>query len=251
MAGMSQINVLPHVKPLLLTGGFIEDFERTTQTTFNTLAADAGSSVAISTTLENGCAVITTGAVDNNEAGIYSNAIASLAAGKPTLVYVRLQYAEANVNAANILVMLSNAAGTADMLIDNGGGPIAAHSGASFYKVDGGTRWQFRAQSAVAGSQQTFDTEKTAGGAGYQTLYMLINPISSSEFLVEPWIDTAGLNNLIQPFKFGANPGRDIPIGPRIPYNANVGLRLIVHAKAGGANSEVLNVDLAILQKRR
>lgn len=251
MPGMNLINLLPQVKPLLLTSGFIEDFERTTQTTFGTTAGDAGASVAISTTLENGCAVLTTGAVDNNEVYIFSNAIASLRVGTPLIAVARLQYAEANVNAANILFMVSNAAGTADMLIDNGAGPVAAHSGASIYKVDGGTRWQFRAQSAVANSQNTADLEKTAGGAGFHTLAIEINPISSSELIAIPWIDTGGGNNLIQPFKFGAAPGRDAAVSYRIPWSASVGLRMIVGAKAGSGSSEVLNVDLAILQKRR
>lgn len=249
MPGMNLINLLPQVKPLLLTSGFIEDFSGASQGTFNTLAADAGSSATISTTLENGVIVLTTGATDNNEVGIYSNAIASLSSGKPLLAVVRLQYAEANVDDANILMMVSNAAGTANMLVDDGAGPVASYSGACFYKVDGGTRWQFAGGTGT--SHTTTDLEKTAGGAGYTMLAIELNPISPTEFIAIPWIDTAGSNNLIQPFKFGAAPGRDAPVSYRLSWSSSVGLRLIVHAKAGGANSEVLGVDLALLQKRR
>lgn len=243
------INLLPQVKPLLLTSGFIEDFERTTQTTFNTLAADAGSSATISTTVENGAMVLTTGATDNNEVNLYSNAIGSLGSGKPHILYARLQYAEANVDDANVLVGIMSAAGTANMLIDDGGGPIASFSGACFYKVDGGTRWQFR--TSVAGVNTTTDLEKTAGGASYQDLAIELNPISPTELIATPWIDTASGNNLIQPFKYGANAGRDIPVSNRVAWSSSVGLRVIIGAKAGGANSEVVNVDLAIFQKKR
>jgi hypothetical protein len=245
------INAMPQDAPMLLTGGFLEDFERTTQTTFNTLAADAGASVAISTTLENGCAVLTTGGTDNNEANIYSNKIGSLTSGKPHLLVVRLQYTEANTDDANILVMISDAAGTANMLIDDGGGPIASFSGACFYKIDGGTRWQFRSQSGVANSQVTTDLEKTVGGSSYQTLAIMINPISTSEFIATPWIDTLGGNNLIQPFKNGYVAGRDTAVQNRVAWSGSVGLRAIIGVKAGGANSEVLNVDYAIFRKKR
>ncbi len=246
---MDLINLLPEAKPSLLTCGWKDDFDcYVTGDRWTALAADGGASVAQDADDENGVVTITTGATDNNEAGIYTNAIGSMRAGVPHLLIARIQYAEANTDDANILFGLMSAAGTANMLIDDGAGPIANFTGACWYKVDGGTRWNFR--SSYTTTPTTHAIDKTAGGASFQTLGIEINPISATEFEAIPWIDTSGGNNLVNPYAYQAAP-RDASVTHRITYASTTALRAIIHAKAGGANSEVLKVDLAVFSKKR
>lgn len=246
---MEGLNLLPALKPALQTCGFSDDFTESSITSrWNTLAADSGATVATSASIANGAVVLTTGGTDNNEAHIYSNAIGSLASGKNMLALARLQYSEAATDDANVLFALFSGAGTANMLIDDGGGPVASFTGAGFYKVDGGTRWQFR--SSVTTTPTTTDLEYTAGGSGYVTLGIELIPFSSTEFWAIPWIDTAGGNNLIQCRAYGASP-RTPSVKHRVTYSGTTALRYFVGVKAGGANSEVVNLDLAQFAKKR
>jgi len=59
---------------------------------------------------------------------------------------------EAATDDANYIVGMSDTV-AADLLLDNGAGPMASYDGAVFFKVDGGTVWQF--ETSNAGTQLT------------------------------------------------------------------------------------------------
>jgi hypothetical protein len=63
------------------------------------------------------------------------------AANKPLLFEALVDFTEAAVNQANVIVGLMDAV-AADALVDDGAGPKASYSGAVFYKVDGETVWR-------------------------------------------------------------------------------------------------------------
>jgi len=69
--------------------------------------------------------------------------------GKKMWFEARLRVDEANTDDANVIVGLSDQAG-ANMLQDTGAGPAASYDGAVFFKVDGGTYWQFETSNAAA-----------------------------------------------------------------------------------------------------
>lgn len=179
---------------------------------------------------------------DNDEAYIESaNEVFKFAADKPLLFEARVQYAEAATNAANVLVGLLDAVG-ANSLVDNGGGPPSSYSGAVFFKVDGGTRWQVETSN---GTTQTTDDlsstnvnnlskkTQTAGGASYQTLRIEFMPYSSTNAYVSFFID--GVQVAQHDYVFTSATEMQIGIG----------------VKNGGANNETLNVDYVVCTQER
>lgn len=75
--------------------------------------------------------------------------------GKKMWFEARLRVDESNSDDANVIVGLMDAAG-ANALQDDGDGPAASYDGAVFFKVDGGTKWQF--ETSNAGTQETSAT---------------------------------------------------------------------------------------------
>jgi len=67
---------------------------------------------------------------------------------------IRLKLTEANDDDAGIWVGLTDLV-TVDMLQDADAGPAASYDGAGFFKVDGGTVWQFEASNAAVQSTNT------------------------------------------------------------------------------------------------
>lgn len=220
--------------------GFFEDFlEFVTGDLFTDTSADSGATIAVGDAA-GGVNVLTTGATDNNEAYLLTTKeLFKFAANKPLLFEARIQFAEANTDDANVCLGFMNAVG-ADSILDDGAGPKASYSGAVFFKVDGGTRWQ--AESSLAGSQTTTDltaanslskSAQTAGGASYQTLRIEVIPISSTEADVNFWIDGVHV------------------MKHSLTYTSATEMMAFVGVKAGGANSEVVNVDyIAAYQDR-
>lgn len=212
--------------------GFFDDHEEfVTGDRWTSLVADSGSSVAVSDAA-GGILVLTTGATDNNEVAVRTTReIFRFANNKPMLGEWRIQYAEANTDDANVMVGFMDAVG-ANAMIDDGGGPKASYSGAVFFKVDGGTRWQV--ESSLGSSQTTTDltaanslskSAQTAGGSSYQTLRIEVIPVSSTEAEVSFWIDGVHV------------------MKHSLTYTSATEMHAFVYAKAGAANSEVINVD--------
>lgn len=214
--------------------GFFEDFhEFVSGDLFTDTSADSGATIAASDAA-GGVVVLTTGGTDNNEAYLLTTKELFLfAADKPLIGEARIKYAEANTDDANVCVGFMNAV-AADALVDDGAGPKASYSGAVFYKVDGGTRWQV--QSSLATTRTTTDltaansydkVAKTAGGSAYQTLRIEVITTSSTEAEVSFYIDGV------------------LVAKHALTYTSATEMMFFVGVKAGGANSEVVYVDYA------
>lgn len=212
--------------------GFFEDFlEFVTGDLFTDTSADTGAAVA-NVDAAGGRVTLTTSNVDNNECYLHTTKELFLfAADKPIVFETRLQYAEANTDDANICFGLMNAVG-ANSILDNGGGPKADYSGAVFFKVDGGTRWNV--ETSLGTSQTTTDLSatnsldklaKTAGGASFQTFRIEVLPISSTEAEVSFYIDGV------------------LVAKHSLTYTSATEMMAFVGNKAGDTNSEVLTVD--------
>jgi hypothetical protein len=223
-----------------------DDFVGTivTADAWTTLVADVadGGATAIRTIDGAGgiLSLATEDATDNDEVGIESTREMFLFANNKPLVFeARVQYAEANTDDANIFVGLCNAPG-ANLLLDNGGAPVASFSGAAFYKIDGGTRWQVI--SSVATTRNTTDlsatlsldkTAKTAGGASYTRLGFSFKPYSSTNGYVDFFID-------------------DVHVAQHdFVYTSATEMAIAMGVKNGGANAETLLCDYVFCQQYR
>ena len=179
---------------------------------------------------------------DNDEAYIESaNEVFKFAADKPLLFEARVQFTEANVDDANVLVGLLDAVG-ANSLQDNGAGPPSSYSGAVFFKVDGGTVWQTETSNSTTQttnellSTNTNNLAKksvTAGGSSYQVLRIEYMPYSSTNAYVSFFVD--GVLCCQHDYIFTSATEMQIGIG----------------VKNGGANNETLNVDYVVCTQER
>lgn len=245
--GMNMVNNTADWHTRLLTAGFQDDFVGLGDR-WNTLVADAGSSVAEDADDMNGVVNITTGATNNNEAYLFTNSIYRWLTDKPAVIQARFQFTEANVDDANVIFGIGETFGAANTLLDDGGGPPASYHGCCFYKVDGGTRWQF--EVSVGAVQTTYDLGAAAGGASFVTMELGMEILGDGSLQVIPRIDLLGGNNLNQPYLNSAGI-RPFPVRANVPIATTAVMALCLGAKAGAANSEVLKVDLAGIEMRR
>ena len=226
-------DVAPH------TFSLFDDFIGLDSTRWNTIATDVGASVAIDTAGVGGVVQLTTGGTDNNEAYLYTNEILKIAANKPLELEARIQFAEANVDDANVLVGVMDAV-AANHIVDDGAGLVASFDGACIYKVDGENRWRVKSSNGTTNTDS--ETDVTAGGANYQLLRIRIDPVSDSEAEITFWIDENGGQNPSQVREYNANP-RTPSIKHTVSLTAMTEIALVIGVKAGGANSEVVSVD--------
>ena len=208
---------------------------------WTSLASDGGTSVAI-VTGDNGLLGLTTGATDNNEAAVRTtNKLFTIADGKTLVGEALLQYSEAATDDANVAFGFSSVIG-ADQLLDDGAGPATNFSGALIYKVDGGTVWKVVSSK---GTTQTISTStKTAGGTTQQKLTITITPTTSTIAEVTYLVDDVPLYD-------AAIVNRQQPIKHYITYASAVAMYVGAYVKAGGATSEVLNIDWISWEKVR
>jgi hypothetical protein len=228
-------------EPLLnrRTFGFFEEFEQyATGGSGTSLAADSGSSVAVTAGATGGVLALTTGATDNNEAAYKRTGSAFLmVADKPLVLEARIQYAEASTNAANVAIGLCDSAG-ANLLVDNGAGPKTSYSGAMLFKVDGSNSWE--CHSSKSTTQTRTLTNSTAGGSSYQTLRIEIQPVSSTTAEVTFWIDGVQAQDV-----------NGKPIKHYVTMTSAVAMQPFLYVKDGSGTGEVLSVDyLATYQLR-
>jgi hypothetical protein len=169
----------------------------------------------------------------NNNDEIYLSSIAEnwiFAASKPLWFEARLALTEANVDDANIIAGLSDGVG-ANSLQDNGAGPAASYDGAVWFKVDGGTVWQF--ESSNAGTQVT---TSSAGAFVSDTFYrvgFLFNPNDGTTGIVTPYLN--GVKGTAQ----------------NITLAGLEEMHILLGVKAGGAAAETLRVDyVKVIQAR-
>lgn len=194
---------------------------------------DAGASVAVDGDGVGGLLTLTTGATDNNEAYIETtNELFKIVAGKEIELEARLTFTEANTDDANVAFGVIDAPG-ANTLVDDGAGLKTTASGAAIFKVDGGTVWKtFSSKSTT----QTITTSKTTAGGAYQTLKILIRPRDLVTADVTFFVDGAQLQD--------TNSSAGQPdISHSITYSSATEMAVFCGVKAGGANSEVVNLD--------
>lgn len=215
------------------TFGAFDDFlEFVSGDLFTDTSADTGAAVA-NIDGAGGQVTLTTGATDNNECYLLtSKELFKFADDKPLVFETRLKYSEANTDDANVCMGLMDAVG-ANAILDNGGGPKASYSGAVFFKVDGGTRWNVEVSDS--GTQTTVEltaanslnkTAQTAGGTSFATFRIEFAPYTSTKAEIRFFIDDT-LVYKVSEYTF-AN---------ATEMNAFVGV------KAGDSNSEVVTVD--------
>ena len=100
---------------------------------------------------------------DNDEAYVYGTSAAfQIQAGKDLWYECELMFTETNTDDNNIIAGLSSI-GTADFLLDNGGGPAANFDGLCFYKLDGGTTYNAAASQAANQTLLTALATRVAG----------------------------------------------------------------------------------------
>lgn len=200
---------------------------------WTSLAVDGGASVAIVAAGRCGLARLTTGATDNNEAALkMTNEPFKMIDGKPIFGETTIQYAEANTDDANVAFGFADSFG-ADLLVDDGAGPKASFSGALLYKVKNSTVWKFITSKGTTRNITT--TDITAGGSSQVRLGIDLRPLNSTTFEAIPYIDGV---HLLDPSQ-----KRPTPIKHTITITSAAAMSLGVYVKAGGANSEVVDVD--------
>lgn len=238
------INLPEDLCKLPLTHGIVDDFyfERDE---FWTDTADAGTHTLDADGV-GGILQLINDATDNNEQYRESPERWKIADDKPIVFECRAKFVEANTDDNNVIIGLMDAPG-ANTLLDNGAGPKASYSGAVFFKVDGGTKWQV--ESSEGSTQTTHTTEHTAGG-GWQTVRIIIRPISSTEAEVEFWIDPNGGQDFQQVREDGVTP-RVPNIKHTVDYSSTTELAIVMGQKNGDTNAETLEIDyVACFQKR-
>ena len=179
---------------------------------------------------------------DNDEVYLHQTSESfKFADDKPLRVGAYIQYAEANTDDANIMFGLADAC-AANHLLNDGAGPAASFSGAAFYKVDGGTRWQLIVSDSttqtkvdLTAANSADGVAKTAGGASYTWLEIEIKPTGqSSKADVSFYIDDV----LVYKFAdYDYSNATDIEVGFGV--------------KNGSANEEKLNIDAVYAYQKR
>jgi hypothetical protein len=194
-----------------------------------TLVVDAGTSVAVGDTTR-GVAVITTGATDNNEAALRTtNELFLVAANRPLYGRVRLQYAEANTDDANVMVGFMSAL-AANSMVDDGAGPRTTGNYFLVEKRDGETTWRLSTRNGT-GNTSTASTT-TAGGSAFTTIEIEVEEFDSVNFYVVALVDGVVLKD-----------SAGTKIRHTVAISGSTEMNFGVYAKAGGANSEVVSVD--------
>jgi hypothetical protein len=202
-----------------------------------TLVADAGTSVAAGDARA-GIAVITTGATDNNEAMVRTtNELWIFRTDTPSLGRTSLQFTEAATDDANVFFGFASAAG-ANLLVDDGAGVRTSGCIACLYKVDGGTVWRCHSRNGATANDTASTT--TAGGAAYQDLEVEFHEGDGTNVTVVYRVNGSLLKD-----------SNGFPIRHQVPIASATEMHLAVYAKAGGANSEVVNVDFIYGHQRR
>jgi hypothetical protein len=175
---------------------------------------------------------IATGGVDNNES--YVSSITEkfiFETDKKLWFECKFALTEADTDKANFIIGLSDTVG-ANTLVDNGAGPAASYDGAVFFKVDGGTVFQFETSNAAS--------QVTSTDVGDFT--------SATDFRVGFMYDyNDGVTAKVTPYIDGVQAGlaHDLTIAGLAEMHVLLGV------KAGSGNAETLKVDyVEIVQER-
>lgn len=214
---------------------FFDDFTRLDVVgNWADVSADTGAAPSLATDGKSDV-LLTTGGTNNNECYLVSNMAFDLAIGQQLLAESKVLATEAATDDLNFIFGLVSGS-TTDTLQDDGAGPPASYSGACFYKVDGGTTWIL--ESSVATAQTTSTTTLTTAQSTYQLLRILIDVVSATEAEVSFMVGQEGGN-----FFRIVTDSNGQPIKHTLNPTSFAAAKVVVGAKAGGANSEVPRVD--------
>ena len=225
-----------------LVTGVASDFNSfVTGDDFTDTSADSGATIAMQDEV-GGTVKLSSIAIDNNEVYLHSTKeLFKFAANKPLTAVCRLAFAQAATDDINVIFGLADAV-AANHLQDNGAGPLASYSGATFFTVDGGTNWNVEA--SISTTQTTAELtavnslDKTAkvsasGASTYQWLKIESVPYSSTNHKLNYFINNAHVYSIDH------------------VYTNATEMMLFVGLKLGGATVENVLVDyLGCFQKR-
>lgn len=230
------------------TFGFFDDLEwYISPHRWTSLAADAGSSVAIDADEPTGAIDLTTGATDNNEAGVATtNELFLFAADKPLVYEARLKFTEANTDDAAVAFGIAIGLNVANFIAD-GGASIISTTGAVIYKRKDTTKWRVASARAAVPSLgtrgttgQDDETNLSSTTTSYKIFRIEVLPVQSTSgsgigveitYFVDG-VQLAGTDD--KPIKHVLN---------NTFTNGTHDMKAGVYVKAGGANSEVVTVD--------
>lgn len=173
---MKTFTMTPDIQVAEAQLSYTESF-LTTGTSSRVVITAAGTAAALNLR-GGGVALPTAAATDNSKSGVRgAGNIVLLASKKNAWMAAKLQYAEANTNAANLLVGFSSVA-LASAIQSDGAGIPANFSGAGFVKTDGGvTNWRVFVSNATTqtivelNAAASLDkTAKPAASSAYQLL---------------------------------------------------------------------------------
>jgi len=208
------------------TFGYMDDFDYFVSGDRWSSAETGSGSMAVGAAV-GGILVITpsTGSPAANDAMyLGANGLAfKFLANQPIVFEASVQFMEADVNQANVLVGLSDASNPTTSLQNDNGGPATSYTGMMFFKQGGTNVWG--CQTSIGSSQITTVTSTPAGGPNAQTLTGQFEPISSTQAEARFFID--GLLVAKQLFNFATTQM----------------IRPLLGVQNGSANAEQLNVD--------
>lgn len=193
--------------------------------------------------------ILTLSCVDstlNREVYVRSTtALFNLANNKPIYCECQLQYSEGNTNKAGIIFGLMNAV-AAGALADTTLVPKSSFSGAVIFKAVSTTYWQTESSVTTVNTLTTVDNLLVPGGANYQRLGILIEPVSSTLAEVTYYIDagspiTASAGGVL--LQARNNLTNKTLIKDQLTYTGASGMQLFVGVKNGSTTAETLNVD--------
>ena len=208
------------------TFGYMDDFDYFVSGDRWSSAETGTGSVAVGTSVGGVLAMIpSTGTAAANDA-IYLAAhglVFEFLPNQPIVFEASVQFTEANVNDANVVVGMSDAGDPTTSLRSSNAGPATSYTGMMFFKKGGTNVWA--CQTSVGSTQLTTVTTTPAGGPNAQTLTGQFEPISSTQAEARFFID--GLLVAKQLFTF----------------TTSQMIRPLLGVQNGSAHGEQLNVD--------
>lgn len=215
--------------------GFFDDFEwYISPHRWTSLVADTTPTVTIDSTAgtaQGGRLKLYTDTTDNNEvAATTTNKIFKDLDDKPLVFECKIQYAEAATSAANIAVGFGSVMGTANFLLDNGGGPATTYDGHVIYKIDGETVW--RCGSSRGTTQLSTISSTTAGGTSAQVLRIEVQMEDASTCTTRYYVDGVQLKDT-----------NGTPIVHTLTLTSAALMQAGFYAKTGSSNAENIYFD--------
>lgn len=199
---------------------------------WNVLASDSGSSVAIDPDGVSGVCQITTGATNNNEAAIFTNEVLLMAANRPIYFSGIVDWTEANTNDAAVFAgVIDMPSSGADTIVNGGLTMKTTASGFGFFKPKDSLVWSVFSSNSTTQTVTVTNVASSSSGTR-QLLEVEFTPFSTTQATVT--------------FKINGQPCLDangVQIEHRVTFASATEMAAAFYVKAGGANSEVLNVD--------